>query len=119
MLEAVFSRGIKASRVLEVACRRGVRFDAWTESDNHVVWDEIFREYGVDTDFYTIRQRDYSEVFPWDHLDTGVRKEFLWNERHKAMLGVTTEDCRKSGCAGCGICSDFGLSMEIYNDSEQ
>ena len=39
---------------------------------------------------------------PWDVIDCGVTKEFLWREREKAEKAQTTKDCRK-GCNGCGL----------------
>lgn len=34
--------------------------------------------------FYTNRRRSFDEVLPWDHMDYGIRKEFLMRENEKA-----------------------------------
>ena len=35
---------------------------------------------GVDVDWYTTREREYAEVLPWDHLDSGLDKDWLWED---------------------------------------
>ena len=41
------------------------------------------------------------EVFPWDHIDVGVTKKYLWSEYEKAIKMELT-DCRLQ-CTGCGV----------------
>jgi len=43
---------------------------------------------------------------PWDHIDSGVSRDFLLSERSKAVAGEPTKDCRQGVCTGCGVC-DF------------
>ena len=57
-------------------------------------------------DFFATRERGSEEVFPWDHIDCGVKKTFLYREREHAYEGVTTPSCR-ANCEGCGAAS-FG-----------
>ena len=87
---------------LERAWRLGCRFDGWTEQFHYDVWMRAFAETGIDPAFYAHRQRPDDEVFPWEHLDSGVSREFLLREWHKAQNGEITRDCRK-GCVGCGV----------------
>ncbi|MDO4743908.1 MAG: B12-binding domain-containing radical SAM protein, partial [Clostridia bacterium] len=56
--------------------------------------------------FYANRERAADEVLPWDHIDVGVKKEFLMKEHDKAYSGKTTPSCREK-CSGCGATS-FG-----------
>ena len=58
----------------------------------------------LDPNFYTTRERDYSEILPWDHIDIGVTKDFFIRENEKAKQAKTTPNCREK-CAGCGIAS--------------
>ena len=113
-LEAVFARGDRRlGRALEIAFRKGCRFDAWPDRFNREAWLEAFSEAGVDPAFYAHRERSEDEVFPWDHLSSGVRKAFLWEEREKSASGAATEDCRLSPCAGCGVCPDLGVEVSL------
>ena len=101
-LEGVFARGDrKLCDVVEYAWRHGCKFDSWDDSFLFDVWLEAFEKCGVDPLFYTSRNREYEEVLPWDHLDYGIRKQFLINESKKAYANETTPHCRIK-CAGCG-----------------
>lgn len=104
-LEGIFSRGDRRlSEVLLVAFRRGLRFDGWSEHFNYQGWLEAFSDAGINPDFYT-RQREDDEVFPWDHLDSGVGRDWLREERERAYREETTLDCREQGCINpCGVC---------------
>ena len=35
---------------------------------------------GVDLAWYTTRERDADETLPWDHLDAGLDKQWLWDD---------------------------------------
>ncbi len=112
-LEAVFARGDrKLGAVLELACKRGLRFDSWDDCFDFSTWMTLFSELNIDPDFYAVRQREFSEVFPWDHLDYGISKEFLIKECERAYAAKTTPNCREK-CAGCGAsCYGGGLCVE-------
>jgi len=60
----------------------------------------------VDIDFYMSRARDFAEPLPWDHIDTGVSKDFLKLEWKRALEEAETPDCRDGECHLCGVC-DF------------
>jgi len=49
-------------------------------------WKRAAREWNFNPDFYVYRSRPMQEVFPWDHLDVGVRKEELLEEFQRASL---------------------------------
>ncbi len=101
-LEGVFARGDRRlCNVVEYAWRHGCKFDSWDDSFLFDVWLEAFEKCGVDPLFYTSRKREYTEILPWDHLDYGIRKEFLIRESKKAYENETTPHCRIK-CAGCG-----------------
>ena len=101
-LEGVFARGDRRlCDVVEYAWKHGCKFDSWDDSFLFDVWLEAFEKCGVDPLFYTSRKRAYTEILPWDHLDYGIRKEFLICENKKAYENETTPHCRIK-CAGCG-----------------
>lgn len=101
-MEGVLARGDRRlSKVIELAWKKGCKFDSWDDQFKYDKWMEAFEEAGLDPSFYANRHRDYDEILPWDHLDYGVSKSFLINENKKAHESVTTPHCRIK-CAGCG-----------------
>ena len=104
-LESIFARGDrKIGKALVKAWEKGCKFDSWGEYFKFDKWMEAFSECGIDTAFYANRKRDYDEIFPWEHIDVGVSKEFLIKENKKAYSETTTPNCRVS-CTGCGAAS--------------
>lgn len=102
VLEGVFARGDrKVGKVLEEAYRLGCLYDSWTETFHNELWMQAFENTGINPDFYTLRERDQDELFPWDFIDIGVTKEFLKKEWQRAMEGTVTPNCRMQ-CSGCG-----------------
>ena len=101
-LEGVFARGDRRlSKVMELAWKKGCRFDGWDDQFDFSKWTEAFEECGIDPSFYANRRRSFDEILPWDHLDYGVSKKFLIKENEKAHRSETTQNCREK-CAGCG-----------------
>lgn len=107
MLEAWLSRGDRRmSQVVYQAWKLGARFDAWQEHFRYEAWLKAFSLAGLDPTFYTHRLRPLDEVFPWDHIQTGVRKKYLAEEYKRSRLGQIRPDCRQS-CFACGILPTF------------
>jgi radical SAM family uncharacterized protein/radical SAM-linked protein len=105
-LEGVMSRGDRLlSRLIEEAWRRGARLDAWSEHYDLVVWQDAAKACNIDLSHY-LRRRDFTEILPWQHLETGVDHEFLRAELERSLTGGYTPDCRVHGCQKCGAC-DF------------
>ncbi|KPK36295.1 MAG: radical SAM protein [Nitrospira bacterium SG8_35_1] len=105
-LEGVMSRGDRLlSGVIEEAWQRGARLDAWSEHYDLNIWLDAARVRNLDISHY-LRRRNFSEVLPWQHLDSGADQEFLQAEMEKALRGDYTPDCRVHGCQKCGAC-DF------------
>ncbi len=103
VLEACFARGDRnLAKVLYRAWILGCRFDGWDEHFKYDAWMEAFKAEGIEPAFYANRERTKEEILPWDFVDAGVTKSFLWKEREKALKEETTIDCRE-GCIGCGI----------------
>jgi len=103
-LEAVFSRGDRRlGKVLEIAHKKGCKFDGWNEFFCFEKWLEAFKEAGVSPEFYIYRRRSLNEVLPWDIIDAGIDKQFLIRELKKAKKGIVTPDCRVNNCHACGI----------------
>lgn len=106
-LEAALARGDRRlGRVVEQAWRRGCKFDGWTEHFKYMEWLAAFQDEGLDPDFYARRRLGYEECLPWDHIDTGIRKEFLARDHEAAIEAALVEDCRWDRCKLCGVCLD-------------
>lgn len=101
-LEGVFARGDRRlNAVILQAYREGCIYDAWSEYFKYDVWQKAMEEHGLTTEFYLERERREDELFPWDFIDIGVTKDFLWQEYKRAKEAVVTLNCRKE-CSGCG-----------------
>ncbi|MDE7062155.1 MAG: TIGR03960 family B12-binding radical SAM protein [Lachnospiraceae bacterium] len=102
VLEGILARGDRRlSKALLKVYEKGGIFDAWTEFFDNSRWEEAFQECGIDTDFYTMRERSLDEVFPWDFIDAGVSRKFLEREWQRAREEQVTPNCRTM-CQGCG-----------------
>lgn len=110
VLEGIMARGDRrlAPAILE-AYKKGCLYDAWSDTYRHDLWLEAFDECGIDISFYTTRERDLDEIFPWDFLDCGVSKEYLKKEWLRSKEGVVTPNCEQN-CNGCGA-AKFGVGI--------
>lgn len=51
---------------------------------------------------------------PWDHIDTGIDKEWLKEDLQRALEAAIVPDCSFEGCSHCGVCgTDFGHNVVI------
>jgi radical SAM family uncharacterized protein len=109
-LEGVFSRGDRRlSGVLVAAWNKGCRFDGWSEQFRFDAWMDAFAECGISPDFYATRRREPGEVLPWDIIDTGLTREFLWNDRNRAFSQTTYSPCSEMKCGECMVCPSYAL----------
>ncbi len=116
-LEGIFSRGDRRlTGVLLEAWKQGARFDSWSEHLNLDIWRNAFDRHRLDPDFYLLRQRDAGEVLPWDHIRSGISKEFLLDEWQRSMRGEATLDCREQ-CSNCGVCDGLSVSPVLFDGS--
>lgn len=105
LMEGVFSRGDRRlGKVVELAFRKGARFDGWSDYFDYSLWQEAFKDAEIASEDY-LRRRCESEVLPWEHIYPELSKDFLLAENKKASQQKTTDDCREN-CIGCGVCSD-------------
>lgn len=107
LLEGWLARGDRRSaEVIYSAWKNGAKFDAWNDQHHFEIWYAAFAENGLDPDFYIYRQRRVDEIFPWDHISTGVRKEYLFQDFKQSLEGQIRVDCREQ-CFACGILPTF------------
>jgi hypothetical protein len=67
----------------------------------------------VDVDWYTTRERGDKEVLPWDHLDSGLDRDWLWEDWQDAVTGTEVDDCRWTPCFDCGVCPQMGTDIQV------
>lgn len=104
-IEGVLARGDRRlGTALEYLVHKGAYLDSWDEYFDYNLWDEAISESGLDADFYAVRQRGFDEILPWNHLLSGVSKDYLLQEWYAAASEKTTPDCRFASCVDCGIC---------------
>ncbi len=118
IIEGLLSRGDRrVGKVIEAVWRDGGRFDGWSEHFDFERWTrcaaEALADEPVDLDWYTTRERDHLEVLPWDHLDSGLDKDWLWADWQDALSEEGVEDCRWTPCFDCGVCAQLGTSIQI------
>src|SRR3954467_1861877 len=114
MIEGLLSRGDRrVGAVIEQVVDSGGRFDGWSEHFSYERWTEAAAAVGVDIGWYTTRERDVTEVLPWDHLDSGLDKEWLWDDWQDALAETEVDDCRGNPCYDCGVCPTMGTDIQI------
>lgn len=102
ILEGVFARGDRRiGKVIYDAYKAGCLYDSWSEYFKYDVWMKAYQDNNIDIAFYTSRERELEEILPWDFIDVGVTKDFLWREYKRGIEEKVTPNCRKA-CADCG-----------------
>ncbi|HWU20419.1 MAG TPA: TIGR03960 family B12-binding radical SAM protein [Nocardioides sp.] len=129
IIEGLLSRGDRrVGRIIEQVWRDGGRFDGWSEHFSYERWiasaAAALEGTGVDLDWYTVREREYDEILPWDHLDSGLDKDWLWADWEDALAAargedVEVEDCRWTPCYDCGVCPEMGTEIQIGPTGQQ
>ncbi|GAA1508296.1 TIGR03960 family B12-binding radical SAM protein [Kribbella lupini] len=121
IIEGLLSRGDRrVGRIIEAVWRDGGRFDGWSEHFSYERWldcaDKALADEPVDLAWYTTREREYAEVLPWDHLDSGLDRDWLWEDWQDALEedgAIEVEDCRWTPCFDCGVCPQMGTEIQI------
>jgi len=55
-------------------------------------------------DSCVLRSYSHDELLPWDFIDHGISKGYLWTERRKALAGRQTPPCDTTTCHACAAC---------------
>src|SRR3954469_18578871 len=118
IIEGLLSRGDRrVGAVIRKVWEDGGRFDGWSEHFSFDRWvaacDQVFEGTPVSLDWFTTRERLQPEVLPWDHLDSGLDKEWLWDDWQDSLKAEEVEDCRWTPCYDCGVCPTMGTEIQI------
>jgi radical SAM family uncharacterized protein len=117
IIEGLLSRGDRrVGAVIRRVWADGGRFDGWSEHFSYERWErcaaEVFAGTPVSVDWFTTRERELSEVLPWDHLDSGLDKDWMWEDWQDAIREVEVDDCRWTPCYDCGVCPTMGTEIQ-------
>lgn len=118
VVEGLLSRGDRrVGKVIRAVWEDGGRFDGWTEYFSYERWmkaaERALADEPVDVAWYTVRERDQIEVLPWDHLDSGLDRDWLWEDWQDALRETEVDDCRWTPCFDCGVCPQMGTEIQI------
>ena len=133
-MEDFVGRGDRSlAPVVRRAWELGAGMDSWWESlDNaFAAWESAIAEAGLTWKYRQVENGEWNifdgtdnnaqvsgetslldRPLPWDHLNTGIDKEWLKGDLQKALDAATVPDCAFEGCSHCGICgTDFGHNV--------
>ncbi len=131
-IEDLLGRGDRRlAPIIESAWRRGAGMDAWFESQEraYTAWSNAIQEAGLNNQLRELEIGDWgsaqdlssqdltnfcSKSLPWDHIDTGIDKNWLIRDLQKAFEATTVADCSFGACSSCGVCGpDLGHNKVI------
>ena len=118
IVEGLLSRGDRrVGAVILAAWQDGARFDGWSEHFSYDRWmgaaERALAGQVVDVNWYTTRERMKTEVLPWDHLDSGLDSDWLWEDWQAALDEVAIDDCRWTPCFDCGVCDQMDTEIQV------
>lgn len=118
LVEGLLARGDRrVGRVVEAVWRSGGVFDGWSEHFDYDRWastaEQVLGGLGVSMAWFTTRERPVTEVLPWDHLNAGLDRNWLWEDYQESLRGGSVPDCRWEDCNDCGVCPGLGVDIEM------
>lgn len=134
-MEDFIGRGDRRlSSVVRRAWELGAGMDSWWENLDkaYAAWETAIEESNLTWKYRQVENGEWN-VFgsplcspsqgglggsdaplPWDHLNTGIDKEWLKQDLQKALAASTVPDCAFDGCSHCGVCgTDFGHNIVV------
>ena len=116
VMEGIFSRGDRRSgEALLRAYELGCRLDGWQEHLDEGAWTQAFEDTGFDPALINQRRRDVTEVFPWDHIDVGMKPEWLWADWMDSLEAGFVPDCTTEPCYDCGVCDHQIVHNRVFD----
>ena len=118
IIEGLLARGDRrVADVIETMWRSGGRFDGWSEHFSYARWADaaemVWHDSPLSLEWFTTRERPFDEVLPWQHLDSGLEAEWLWQDWRDALAGDEVGDCRWTPCSQCGVCDQMDTVIQI------
>ncbi|MEL6381956.1 MAG: TIGR03960 family B12-binding radical SAM protein [Cyanobacteria bacterium J06626_18] len=120
----------RLSAVVRRAWELGAGMDSWWESLDRAfnAWTQAIEESGLSWKYRQVEAGEWNVMdthegehsstleapLPWDHLDTGIDKQWLQEDLQRALAAATVPDCSFEGCSHCGVCGpDFGHNVVV------
>jgi radical SAM family uncharacterized protein/radical SAM-linked protein len=116
----------RLSSVIRRAWELGAGMDAWWESLDRAfsAWTQAIEEASLTWKYRQVESGEwnvfdagenlYDTPLPWDHMDTGIDKDWLKADLQKALAEAIVPDCSFEGCSHCGVCgTDFGHNVVV------
>ncbi len=128
MLEGIIGRGDRrVAKTVELAWRKGARFDGWDEHLNWSAWIEAIEESDINPQTY-LGTIPTDARLPWDHLDMQLEPKFLLRDYKRSVKDKLSPPCGKPVgaqvhysnieehdadqrllvCYNCGVACDMG-----------
>jgi len=127
-MEEFIGRGDRTlGKVIKRAWELGAGMDAWWENIQQAFasWEQAIQENGLTWKYRKVLEGEWN-VFetstesaldtplPWDHINSGIKKEWLKEDLKRALEAAVLPDCSFDGCSHCGVCGlDFGHNIVI------
>ena len=116
--------------VVRRAWELGAGMDSWWESLEKAfnAWETAIADAGLDWKYRQVEKGEWdwetmaqgtendrlNAPLPWDHIDTGIDKNWLKEDLQRALDAATVPDCSYAGCSHCGVCGiDFGHNIVV------
>ena len=123
----------RLSSVVRRAWELGAGMDAWWESLDKAfsAWTRAIDESGLTWKYRKVESGEWNvfeegdqepskahssldDALPWDHIDTGIDKQWLKADLQRALEAAIVPDCSFEGCSHCGVCgTDFGHNVVV------
>lgn len=118
-LEGIFARGDRSlASAVEEAYRRGDVLTSWSDMFSPQLWKEVFQVLNLDPEQY-LQSRMPDAKLPWEHITTGVSRQFLMREKDRALQEKPTLDCRYDACHNCGVCNHVPWGSLLVKQAER
>ncbi len=90
LLEGVLCRGgRRTGEAIELAWRRGARFDAWHDHFRPELWRDALSEVGIDVEQTLHQPYPIDAPLPWDHICIHQGRSYLEREQDKSAAQLS------------------------------
>ena len=103
----------RLGKVLYRAWQLGAGLEAWFENTEKAfgAWTQAIAEADLIWETPSLKMQN---DLPWDHIDTGIDKQWLIEDWERAIAAKVIPDCSFGGCSECGVCGpEFGHNIVI------
>ncbi len=69
------------------------------------------KDMGIPFEELYTREREKDELFPWEVVESGIKRDYLYREYENIYKGLSTPTCFP-GCRVCGLCPS-GATLQI------